>query len=350
VSLSFLRRRAWGRLAVALALLLSAGAIAQGHAAAAPKQTVEQVRQEVDALRQQAEAAAEKYNGLKEQIASLNVQLEAAQIKLAEERKAVAAAQLALGQVAVETYKAGDMATLSLFFGDNPDKIVNANGLLISLGDRKSEAVTDLLKRQQALVAGMTDVQERQQKLQQAQKDLQVARAAVLKKLADANAMLDQLTAGERNQLGQLQTRSDKAGLAGLGITVPASGKVTCGDVPMGSVSQRVKTVLDYACGRLGDPYQWAGAGPSTYDCSGLTMMAWKAAGVSLPHNAAMQAGYGTRVPLNQIQPGDLVFFRNPIGHVGIALGNGLMVHAPQTGDVVKIAPYHADLVAAVRL
>jgi cell wall-associated NlpC family hydrolase len=350
VSLSRLRGRSWSRLGLALVAVLAAFWVGQVGAHAQPKPTVEQVRRQVDDLHEQAEAAAEKYNGLLEQIAALNVQLQAAQTKLAEQQKAVAAARAALGKVAAETYKAGDLATLSLFFGDDPDKLIGANGLLISLGDRKADAVSDLLRRQQNLVALMTDVQAQQQKLEQARKDLQAARAEVLKKLADANALLGKLTQGERGQLGDLRVRGDKAGLAALGIPVPPSGRLTCADVPMSAVSDRVAKVISYACAQLGDPYQWAGAGPADFDCSGLTMMAWKQAGVSLPHNAALQATYGTKVPLDQLEPGDLVFFRQPIGHVGIALGNGLMLHAPQTGDVVKIAPLHSNLVAAVRL
>ena len=110
--------------------------------------------------------------------------------------------------------------------------------------------------------------------------------------------------------------------------------------------------VLAYACAQLGDPYRWGASGPARFDCSGLTMTAWKQAGVSLPHNAAMQSTYGTRVALDALRPGDLVFFYSPIGHNGIYLGSGLILHAPQTGDVVKITPlrYIGGFSTAVRL
>jgi peptidoglycan DL-endopeptidase CwlO len=86
-------------------------------------------------------------------------------------------------------------------------------------------------------------------------------------------------------------------------------------------------------------PYQWGGASPSTgFDCSGLTMYVFAQLGVQLPHYAAAQYGYGSPVPRDQLQPGDLVFF-DGLSHVGIYIGNGQMVHAPETGDVVKITP-----------
>ena len=89
----------------------------------------------------------------------------------------------------------------------------------------------------------------------------------------------------------------------------------------------------------LGVPYQWGGASPTTgFDCSGLVMYVYAQLGVELPHQAAAQYAYGTPVPRDQLQPGDLVFF-NGLSHVGIYIGSGEIVHAPETGDVVKISP-----------
>jgi cell wall-associated NlpC family hydrolase len=89
--------------------------------------------------------------------------------------------------------------------------------------------------------------------------------------------------------------------------------------------------------GQLGVPYVWAGASPSGFDCSGLVMWAFAQVGVSLPHNAAAQYGMGSPVDRSSLQPGDLVFFSG-LGHVGIYIGGGQYVHAPQTGDVVKVS------------
>jgi cell wall-associated NlpC family hydrolase len=102
------------------------------------------------------------------------------------------------------------------------------------------------------------------------------------------------------------------------------------------------QVAVDTALAQLGDPYVWAGAGPNAFDCSGLTQFAYAAAGIRLPHSSRMQSTVGTPVARANLQPGDLVFFYSPVGHVGIYIGNGLMVHAPTTGSVVKIVSVDA--------
>ena len=95
--------------------------------------------------------------------------------------------------------------------------------------------------------------------------------------------------------------------------------------------------VVGIAMQYLGVPYVWGGASPSGFDCSGLIMYVYAQVGVSLPHNAAMQYGYGVPVSFDQLEPGDLVFFHG-LGHAGIYIGGGQFIHAPHTGDVVRIS------------
>jgi len=338
------------RLTLIVVAALAAGAWVQPVAGAVARPTVDQVRHQVDDLHDQAETATEKYNDTREKIAGLQLQVSAAQLKVTEQQKAVDQARHDLSSVAVDTYKAGDLATLSLFFDDDPDKYLAADGLFLSLGDRRVAAVDAVKRQRQAYLGALTDVQEQQQRLQQAMTDLQTTRSQVLAKLADATALLGQLTDTERQQLGQQRAGADRTSLADLGVAVPKSGHLTCADVPISIPAGKAGAVVKFACAQVGDPYQWGADGPSRFDCSGLTMEAWKQAGVSLPHNAAAQAAEGTRVSRSQLQPGDLVFFHSPISHVAIYIGNGLMLHAPQTGDVVKIVPLRADMVTAVRL
>ena len=95
---------------------------------------------------------------------------------------------------------------------------------------------------------------------------------------------------------------------------------------------------IAYARAQLGKPYRYATAGPDTFDCSGLTMAAWGSQGTRLPHYAASQAMMFSKVAYGDLEPGDLVFFYADLHHVGIYIGGGMMIHAPQTGDVVKIS------------
>ena len=110
----------------------------------------------------------------------------------------------------------------------------------------------------------------------------------------------------------------------------------------MTAPSHAAKVALNTALAQQGKPYAWGGSGPNSFDCSGLTSFTYKAAGISLPRTSKAQAGVGAPVARNALQPGDLVFFYSPVSHVGIYIGDGLMVHAPTAGDVVKVTSVDA--------
>jgi cell wall-associated NlpC family hydrolase len=107
-------------------------------------------------------------------------------------------------------------------------------------------------------------------------------------------------------------------------------------------VSGRAAIAVATAAAQVGKPYQWGAAGPDSFDCSGLTMFAWAAAGVGLPHNAGAQYAVTAHIPLSALQPGDLVFFFGDLSHVGIYVGGGTMIHAPHAGASVEYASIDA--------
>jgi cell wall-associated NlpC family hydrolase len=133
-----------------------------------------------------------------------------------------------------------------------------------------------------------------------------------------------------QNLIDQAQARADAAATAaaggGGGINIPIPPSSTLG-------GQAAAIAMQY----LGTPYVWGGSSPSGFDCSGFTMYVWSQLGVGLPHNAAAQYGAGVSVPRDALEPGDLVFF-DGLGHVGIYIGNNAFVHAPHSGDVVKVS------------
>src|SRR5207237_4722788 len=119
---------------------------------------------------------------------------------------------------------------------------------------------------------------------------------------------------------------------------------------PPPPVSSGASTAVSTAKAQLGKPYEYGGAGPDSFDCSGLTMYSWHAGGVSLPHSAEMQYSAIPHVDVTALQPGDLVFFGSPIYHVGIYVGSGQMIEAPHTGANVRYASiFRSDLVGAGR-
>jgi len=115
-------------------------------------------------------------------------------------------------------------------------------------------------------------------------------------------------------------------------------------------VPTAIEIVLAKARAQLGKPYVYGADGPNAFDCSGLTQFVWAAAGVQLPHNAAAQYDTVRHVAAKDLRPGDLVFFGGGgIGHVGLYIGGGKMIHAPYTGTNVQVAPLQSDLVGAGR-
>jgi cell wall-associated NlpC family hydrolase len=113
--------------------------------------------------------------------------------------------------------------------------------------------------------------------------------------------------------------------------------------------SGRAAVAVQTALAQLGKPYVYGAAGPDAFDCSGLTMYSWAAAGVSLSHASSVQSGQGVPVSISALQPGDLVFYYSPVSHVGMYIGNGQVVHAPHPGSVVEIVPLYSMPIAWAR-
>ena len=318
-------------------VVVASGLLLAGEASAAKRVTVAEAAKKVEALREQAEKATESYNAQREQLRSLGVRLAAAQDRLSAQQKRVATARQALGRVLAESYKQGDLEGLALFLSDDPDAALEQSGVVATLSDRRAGAVQQLRQEETDLAAAKDDLVRQQGRINQTAAGLQKLKATVQARLSQAQKELTQLQARDRAEVDRLLNGDDT--------------KITCEQVGL-DFSGRVGKVLRYACNQLGKPYVWAADGPGSFDCSGLTLRAWEAAGVSLPHNADAQSHYGTPVTpdVAHLQPGDLIFFHSPISHVGIYIGNGLMIHAPHTGTVVKIAKIQGrSAVAAAR-
>jgi len=331
-------RRPWflASSASVLAVLVGLSLLVSGGAEAAPKPTAATAAKRVQQLRDKAEQSTERYNGLREQLTSLGVRVSAPRARVADQQKRVTEARAALGQILAETYKQGDLSGLALFLSDDPDAALEQSGVVATLGERRNTAFQQLRDEQARLAADATDLTTQQKRIADASAELGKLRTSVDQQLHAAQKELAHLQAGERAAVERLLNGGDtNIGCSQAGV----------------EFSGRAGAVLRYACAQLGDPYVWAAAGPSTFDCSGLTLRAWEAAGVSLPHNADAQSHYGSRVQPTEaaLQPGDLVFFHSPISHVGIYIGRGLMIHAPHTGTVVKIAkvPWPSAVAAA---
>lgn len=177
------------------------------------------------------------------------------------------------------------------------------------------------------------------------------AQAAAAARAARIEAQRQAAEAARQRKEAEAQARQSTGDVA-----PPAPAPVTLDPNAPAPSSAAVHTAIAFAESQLGDPYLWAGAGPDRWDCSGLTMMAWQAAGIALPHYAAAQYDAGTPIPVSDARPGDLLFWSNngqPSGihHVALYLGGGRFIEAPHTGSYVRynsIYDWYPDF--AVRL
>jgi cell wall-associated NlpC family hydrolase len=167
--------------------------------------------------------------------------------------------------------------------------------------------------------------------------------AELEKQAAQDKATIDKNLAAAKELLGKLQAEARERMLAASrsGTPIPTS------DIP---ASGRAAAAVHYAMAQVGKAYVYGAAGPNAYDCSGLTMASWAAAGVGLPHSSSAQYGSGTHISASQLQPGDLVFYYHPISHVGMYIGNGMIVNAENPSSGVRVTGlYSMPYVGAVR-
>lgn len=323
--MSFPLRRYFLRLVVTLAMV--AGVIAPVPASAAP--SLAQVQAKVRQLEEEATTAAEGAQEAKVKLAVLTKTLNGIKAKAEIQGQTVSTLKRSLGSIAIEQYKSGGFGqSFELLFSTDPTLYLSSAGSLDAITRRKSAQLRKFEAAQQRLKATTLTVNDKIALVAAAQKKLAAQSAIAQSKLAEAEKLLSTLTKAERERLAKLADEQENADEASsLAAAKSAEG-----------VSGRAGIALKYALKQIGDRYVFGAAGLVTWDCSGLTMRAYEAAGVSLPHSSAAQSRLGKKVSLNALKPGDLLFFGRPVSHVGIYLGGGKMVHAPRSGSRVKVA------------
>jgi len=316
----------WLRILTALAVL--AGVLAPVSASGA--QTLAQVQAKIRQLEEDATAAAEGAQEAKVKLAALTKTLNGIKAKAEIQGQTVSALQKSLGTIAIEQYKSGGFGqSFELLFSSDPALYLSSAGALDAITRRKSAQLRKFETAQQRLNATTLTVNDKLALVAAAQKKLTAQSALAQKKLAEAEKLLSKLTKAERERLARLAEDEENADQASsLKAAQSASG-----------ISGRAGIAIKYALKQIGDRYVFGSSGMVTWDCSGLTMRAFQAAGVSLPHSSAAQSRLGKKVSLSSLKPGDLLFYGRPVSHVGIYLGGGKMVHAPRSGSRVKVAP-----------
>jgi peptidoglycan DL-endopeptidase CwlO len=344
--------------ALATAALTSVALLSQS-ANAAPsddgKPSLEEVEKKVDDLYRQAESATEKYNAAKERTTKQRKRVDGLLDDVAKRTQKLNEAREELGSFAAAQYRTGASApdTATFLLADSPQDYFDQTQLMSRLTERQKDAVDDYVTEQSATMKKRQEAGESLAALTDTQSDLKAAKATVQKKLGDARELLSQLTAQEKARLAAIekqkqeeaarqaaelaqQAAAEQAAQQDSGAGSSSTGTSSTSPSTDSSYATKAEKALAFARAQIGKPYVWGATGPDSYDCSGLTQAAWKAAGVSLPRTTYDQVNAGTTVSLADAQPGDLVFFYADVSHVGIYIGNGMMIHAPKPGAYVR--------------
>ena len=346
-----------GRIAapiVVSALLVGGLSIASAPASAEPTKTIEQVQAEVDALEHDAADAAEAWNEARLRQTTIET-------KIAKLKKRIAAAEKAYGQVssavdamARAAYASGGIEpSLQALLADDPEAFLEQSAALDQVARAQGTSLRRTQNARLRLAQLQAELAQQESQAKAAAADAKKSKDLVSSKLAQAQKILAGLKAEERKRLEALQARQRQASAAAAARAAAANeasrdrsdngndGGSTGGSNGGGvsnNASGRARIAVAYALAQVGDRYVAAASGPSAFDCSGLTMAAWRQAGVSLPHLSYAQWDVTRRVSRSELRPGDLVFyFGGGAHHVSMYVGGGMMVSASNPRDGVEL-------------
>ncbi|MGZ8724483.1 MAG: NlpC/P60 family protein [Aeromicrobium sp.] len=350
-----------------LSVALSAALVPAGHAGAAPvddKRTqAAQLQSEIDANGRKVDALSEEGNGARYRLEQATAARDDAQTRIDAARVETVRLRGLLRDRALNIYKGGGSASPldALDVSDAQQYAARAKYAAAAantenkLVGRLRNAQEELTARKQEFDAAIEQAKAEQQRIEAARTEIEAANARQAELLGQVKGELATLVAQEE------QRRQAEAAARARVLTTPrpaarsaapsSSGASSGGGSWSGpAASGGAGAAIAFARAQIGKPYVYAAAGPDSYDCSGLTMRAWQAGGVSMPHYSGAQMGMFPSVPLDALQPGDLLFW-GPGGsdHVAMYTGGGRVVYAPQTGSFVKEGPIYGSPSGAVR-
>jgi peptidoglycan DL-endopeptidase CwlO len=312
--------------AVALALLVPAADSMAQTTSAQP--SLASLVAKAKQLEFQINALSEQYDGLRIQLSRAQADAQIAEQAATRDASALAIGQQAVAQLAAANYmNAGLDPTLQALTAGNPAQFLS-----------QASTITELDQSSGDKVSTLSNLEDQDQRARQtAGQQLTAVRALQAQmntRKAAIDAEIDQVNSAAMKQAMAVFTQTGQY----PGITIPTANTVGA-------------QALAAALTRRGDPYVWGAAGPGEFDCSGLVVWAFAQEGITLPHYTGDLWESGVHIPRADLEPGDLVFFFPDISHVGIYLGDGLMVDAPDFGETVRVEPvYWAAYVGAVRI
>jgi cell wall-associated NlpC family hydrolase len=348
------RRRSAVRTAVACALVVF-GLANSASAGAAPEASLDSkiaqainIENRIETQNRRAEVLDEQYLEAKSSIRKTHAAVAKAESRLRAGQRRVARLRRRLGIRAASLYiSAGTSVPLTI---DDPD--IQSFGSRAQYGaataTKDNRILSAVTKADQRLTALRDALRQRQETARRREKKLKASLAELKKATKRQKFLLASINADIAGLVLQVslqrQSAAERAARGKLARDLPSLPYDEPGTVR--PLTPAAAAAITFARQQLGEPYVYAAAGPDQWDCSGLTMVAWAHGGIPMTHNALAQYTQLPKVPIDQLQPGDLVFFGKPIHHVGIYVGAGTMIEAPHTGAFVRYASiFRADLV-----
>jgi cell wall-associated NlpC family hydrolase len=286
-------------------------------ATADPEPSLTELKKQVESLYNEIETLTEEYNGQRERLKQATRSADVARKTLVRSQTDLASRRQKASLLAQNDYMMGGLSsTLALVNSGDPEGYLDRAATSYALEMEKGQEVAQVdlaIKNAQHAEAGAKAREAEVNKL--------------VNQISDRRSKINKLVAKTESSLYRKATNQVKAlagGRARLDIPIVGQGKAA--QAAKWAMTQQLK------------PYVWGAAGPSAFDCSGLVMWAFQKVGISLPHYTGDQWTAGTHIAKADLRPGDLVFFYSDVHHVGIYIGGGMMVHAPQTGDVVHVS------------
>jgi cell wall-associated NlpC family hydrolase len=324
----------------AVAALAALGVVAPTLASATPhaQPSIPSVQKRLGALALQNSQLVEKYDHAQVLVHKRDQAARAAEAVAAKADATYRAAHTRFSEIIQAQYESDEFGAAGALL----DSSSNTNYLdrlqtLNMVSTHTAQVVADMASARAAALGSAKRAATLLASAKQERDSLAQKRNAVEKQIKKYKALLGTLDAAQQ----AAYQRSINPSVSPADVHVTSAG------------SSAAHQAVEFALAQVGKPYVFGAAGPDSYDCSGLTMAAWASAGVSLPHSAADQYNYGTHVSESELEPGDLIFFYQPIGHVTIYIGDGMMVSAPTEGENVSVVPlssFQSDYVGATRL
>ncbi|MBO8188002.1 C40 family peptidase [Streptomyces sp. DW4-2] len=302
-----------------------------GESSGTRKPGLEQIRKQIERLHDRAGSATDAYNAAEDAVKKQQKHIVKLAKRIDTTQDKLDALNNSAGAMARAQYRSGGMPDAAkLMLGDDPEKFLHGVSLARK-GQQATRGLIGSLTRTRAELRGYAkDATAEWKKLEKTRKKKAAAKKKITAQLKQAKKIESGLKAEERERLRELQEQAAKARQAKWlesGVLKGLKGKAS----PEG------RRAIEWATEQLGKDYVWGAEGPETFDCSGLTMRAWEAAGYHIPRTSQEQWKRLPRVPVGKMRPGDLIIYKKDASHVGIYIGDGALLHAPRTGRQITV-------------